>query len=296
MILYIETYTAFRSKSHLYIKGRILRKSPIVSKKVGPILSLYYTALRAWTREVSDVKITVSYGQKQYKLKSDHEGYFELLTKVGETDSKNSQLDILCNEYSQSIDLDITYVLKPIKTVIVSDIDDTIMVTGVTSFFKLKLLWNTLFLNPFRRIPIENASNYFQFLSTNDSQFIYLSNSPWNLFHYLKSFLSHNNFPEGFIILRDMGWQLIKSRSIENRNKFIEIEKLIQIFSSSSFILIGDTGEKDFFIYQALQKKYPNKVAKIIMNAVGNIENEKLIEVSSVSNKTIKLVKGYSDI
>ena len=176
--------------------------------------------------------------------------------------------------------------------------DDTVLETGVRSFFKMRLIFNTLFFNPFRRKPIQDASNAFHHLIKDDptGPVIYLSNSPWNLYEYLRTFLEHNKFPKGIICLRDMGVQLMKSRPIEDYNKYIEIEKMLLIFEKTNFILIGDSGEKDFDIYKAIAIEHPSRISDIIINSIGNRKKE--AEIQEVINDqslacNVRLVKGY---
>ena len=45
---------------------------------------------------------------------------------------------------------------------VISDIDDTIMHTGVTSFLKWRLLKNSLLTNAYDRIPLKGAAELYQ--------------------------------------------------------------------------------------------------------------------------------------
>jgi phosphatidate phosphatase APP1 len=45
---------------------------------------------------------------------------------------------------------------------VISDVDDTILKTDVTSFLKLRLLKNSLLTNAYQRIPLKGAPEFFQ--------------------------------------------------------------------------------------------------------------------------------------
>lgn len=301
----IYVYTAFVTCSHLYVKGRILKNEPPISKHShGVLSSLFHTILRALSREVSNAKVTVSIGDIRYDITTDDEGYYEVFENIEDQiiSSDTIQVDYLIKSHKVQTACNLNSLQSDVPVGIISDIDDTAMVTGVKSFFKIRLLINTIFINPFRRKPIQNAGEAFHLLSKNVSgkgPVIYLSNSPWNLYDYLKTFLQHNNFPSGIILLRDMGWNALKKKSIVEMNKFVELERILVAFSETNFILIGDTGEYDFDIYTTIANKYPDRILKIIMNKAGNKGNENRIQAAIDNNNVnsdIQLVNGYKKL
>ena len=305
--LHIQVYTSFVTRTHLYVKGRILKDSPLLIKSThGIISSLIYIIFRAFSREIKFLPVECKVGGTSYDVVTDNEGYFEIYENIEKENIENQKVigDVLeisakYKRRSNKIDVHIDDLTSNVPVGIISDIDDTIMVTGVKSFFKIKVILNTLFLNPFRRKPIEAAADAFHFLSNHvegKGPVIYLSNSPWNMYSYLKTFLEYNKFPEGTIILRDMGWQLLKSKSIIQRNKFIEVEKILIAFSDTNFILIGDTGELDFDIYHQLEQKFPERIKQVILNKAGNIKKEKMLEAFVKGNSKYKVLTGFTKV
>ena len=228
----IQVYTSFVTSSHLYIKGRVLKdRSPTVFAEQGPLSSLFNTILRARSREFPDIPIKCIFGDHTFEVTTDEEGYFEIFHDISSYSSipKKVRISGQVKDENISFDRELRTYLYDVPKGIISDIDDTLLVSSVRSFFKLKMLFNTAFVNPFRRKPIKNAAEALHLMSRKtegQSPIIYLSNSPWNLYDYLQAFLLHNAFPIGEVILRDMGMQLLRSREITEYNKYIEIEKL----------------------------------------------------------------------
>jgi len=284
----------------LYVKGRILRDSPFLIKPThGIFLSLIHTAIRALSREVKCHPVTCLIGDKNYEVETDKEGYFEIFENIESQviTSNTIKISAYYKNESNSVLAHIKELSSEVPVGLISDIDDTLLVTGVKSFFKIKVVLNTLFLNPFRRKPIEAAAEAFHLFTktvNGKGPIIYLSNSPWNLFIYLKTFLGFNGFPDGTIILRDMGWQLLKSKEIAQRNKYIEIEKLLKAFSETNFVLVGDTGEIDFDIYKEIEAKYPDRILRIILNKAGNRKKEKMLSQYVVDHPKFQVVEGFS--
>jgi phosphatidate phosphatase APP1 len=301
--LHLQIYTSFYTKSHVYLKGRLLRDKPLEDQENSGILkALFYTLLRALSREVTGKKVACWVGSRQVDMITDDEGYFELYENtetLAKDDFTTIRLTVDYKGAKNSKTVQLTDYSRQVPVGIISDIDDTIMVTGVKSFFKLKVAINTLFLNPFRRKPIEDAAAAFHQLSEQvegRGPVIYISNSPWNLYDYLKNFLKHNGFPNGIVMLRDMGWQLLKSRTIKERNKYLEIKKILATFQESDFILIGDSGELDFDIYQQVLKEHPDRIRRVIINKAGNKEKEAEILQHAEEHPRFELIQGYSSI
>lgn len=148
--------------------------------------------------------------------------------------------------------------------VVVSDIDDTIKVTGVGD--RDALLRNT-FLEPFRPVP-GMPELYQRWATRPETVFCYVSASPWQLFAPLAEFVGSNGFPQGTFYLKDVRW---KDESLLNLFQKPEeykppvIEKILKQFPRRQFVLVGDAGEKDPEIYAALARKYPGQVSRIFI-------------------------------
>ncbi|MFO7719499.1 MAG: phosphatase domain-containing protein, partial [Gillisia sp.] len=156
---------------------------------------------------------------------------------------------------------------------VISDIDDTILHTGVTSFFKLRLLKNSLLTNAYERIPLKGAPELYQKLhlgksGKNKNPMFYLSNSPWNMYQYLKLFLDFNKFPKGPILLRNFTTPFDKSLKPEKPHKQKEIINILKTYPDLKFILIGDSGEHDASIYTDMAVQYPERILAIYLRSV----------------------------
>tara|TARA_R100000458_G_C8108090_1_gene131990 strand:- start:13 stop:597 length:585 start_codon:yes stop_codon:yes gene_type:complete len=128
---------------------------------------------------------------------------------------------------------------------IISDIDDTILHTGVTSRLKWRLIFNTFFKNAESRSPLEGAAAFYHLLHRGKSgeeanPVFYVSHSPWNLYRYLELFLRKNNFTKGPILLRDFSKIRGKKEPDEKPQKQKEIIDILNTYPERKFILIGD--------------------------------------------------------
>jgi len=146
---------------------------------------------------------------------------------------------------------------------VLSDIDDTVKVTGVTD--KRELLANT-FLRPFRAVP-GMAAAYTRW-AAQGAAFHYLSSSPWQLYPALTAFLQEAGFPRGSMQLRHFRvpdgsfWGLLAA---PETYKIPAIEAILRRHPARGFFLVGDSGERDPEIYGEIARRYPDQVRHVFI-------------------------------
>ncbi len=165
---------------------------------------------------------------------------------------------------------------------IISDIDDTILHTGVASLFKWRVIANTFFKNFDKRLPLEGTVDFYKKLEIGKNPSVtnpifYVSNSPWNLYDYLSAFLKKHNFPKGPILLRDFRTPFDKTPKPKTPHKYSEITNILDLYPKLNFILIGDSGEKDADIYIDISRNYPERILAIYLRNVKHKRKEKRI-------------------
>ena len=148
---------------------------------------------------------------------------------------------------------------------IVSDIDDTLKQTDVTS--RARMLART-FVDPFESIE-GMAELYQNWQASHNAMFQYVSSSPWQLYQQLETFLDEFQFPAGSIHLRWFSlkaelfkkWKLARKR----RGKAAVIRTLMKRMPQRKFLLVGDSGEHDPEIYTHLAEQFPESVLGIVI-------------------------------
>lgn len=285
--LQLIAFQAYGSKSHFYSRGRALEDEEIDLAQKGFFKLLINSVKRFETDEIkrTTVIITLSDGRTLSGI-TDKNGYFLINESI-------ENLDTLTNEEGW-LNYEISYddkvlsreivdqnrfpgeVLIPSKTAkfgVISDIDDTIIHTGVASSLKWRVIFNTFFKNVDKRLPLEGAAEFYHLLhrgvSGKDSNPIfYVSHSPWNLYRYLELFLTKNNFPKGPILLRSFSdFGNFKNRK-KKPQKQKEILNILNTYPKLSFILIGDSGEHDADIYMEIAEQYPDQIVAIYLRSV----------------------------
>ena len=143
---------------------------------------------------------------------------------------------------------------------VISDIDDTVIQSNVTS--KLKMLLTVALSNARTRKPFEGAAALYRALHRGINPFFYVSKSPWNLYAPLLEYFEIQGLPQGPLLLRDFSLRMKK------HHKEACIDRILATYPALRFILIGDSGEQDPEIYSAVLRRHPDRVRVIYIRSV----------------------------
>jgi len=146
---------------------------------------------------------------------------------------------------------------------IVSDVDDTVMVTTLPR--PLLAAWNTFVVNEHARRPVAGMAVLYTLLRQEHpgAPVIYLSTGAWNVVPTLSRFLGRNVYPRGALLLTD--WGPTHDRWFRNgqEHKASSLERLAREFPDISWLLIGDDGQHDERIYRDFAAAHPENVTAI---------------------------------
>ncbi len=285
--LEIITFRSYGTSNHLYVKGRALEDENIDLSKSGIYHLLLNTYKRFETDEIKNTPLLLKLSNGSIlETSSGDEGYFlidetfENLRKLADAEGwLHYEIGFKDSFNQRKINNDNRFVgevLIPSNSsqfAVVSDIDDTIIHTGLTSRFKWQVVKNTLLKRAEKRVPFEGAADFYHLLhrgisGLDSNPIFYVSHSPWNLYRYLEFFLEKNNFPKGPILLRDFVNPFAKKYKPEKPQKQKEILNLLRAYPDLKFILIGDSGEHDPDIYMEIAENFPDRILAIYLRDV----------------------------
>ncbi|MDO5656271.1 MAG: DUF2183 domain-containing protein [Flavobacteriaceae bacterium] len=280
----VRPYLSYATREKIIIRGRVLENEGVVSIEENTVWDNFVQTIRMLeSDEKKNTQILIEYEDKIFTTQTDDEGYFysEIYHSHQEVDTDqlvwktvNVTATEELNETGVASTAKAQFLLPHARTefIIVSDIDDTVIETGVNSFLKLEAIFKTLFKNHQTRTPFDGIAEVFHKLQHNSNgqqvnPVFYLSNSPWNLYHMIKSMFKFRDIPLGPMFLRDFGIKFGKERIKFNQHKKINLERLMLDFHDKIFVLIGDATEKDAPIYLEIYNKFPSRVKKIFIRA-----------------------------
>lgn len=307
--LQIIAFQSYGSNTRFFARGRALEDESIDLMRKNIFSMILNTYKRFETDEIKKVPVSLKLpNNKVLNAITDENGYYKFEADLKELKSLTNSEGWLQFELSyDNANVDRTIqnencfpgeMLIPsdnAKFGVVSDIDDTILHTGVVSTLKWRVIYNTVFKNVKRRLPLEGAADFYHKLHKgidcdNTNPIFYVSHSPWNLYRYLEFFLKQNNFPKGPILLRSLSDFLTINKLKEKPQKQKEILNLLKTYPNLPFILIGDSGEHDADIYIEIAKKFPGRILAIYLRSVEHKKRMLRVEGLLNSYKTIPVL------
>lgn len=275
----VVIYNSYANADSVYIKGRVLEDKKIA--KATDEDSIMDNLLRTYKRlesdEVPNALLEIEFDGVKKEVRANKEGYFELcfdfdkplMYQLKRHEFIIKLLDFPVNT-SVNADGSRGEIFLPPENAdfgIISDIDDTIMRTDAASL--LRMAWTTFTGNARTRIAFKGVGKFYQALKIgpsreNNNPFFYVSSSPWNLYDLIHDFIDLNEIPDGPLLLRDYGVDESKfMMSTHGRHKRKEIEGIFKVYPNMKFVLIGDSGQEDTFIYYNIAKDYPERVLAV---------------------------------
>jgi phosphatidate phosphatase APP1 len=278
----LVAYRGFGTAGRAVVRGRVLEASVLErSLPEDTRLQSFRRMLRRFnSREVPDAEVRVVFDGARVTACTDDEGYFELEFQPSSSVASNGgwfavDVELMSVPVPGLGEVQMrTEVLVPGRAEfgIISDIDDTVLQTHVSQ--KLKMLWVTLLGSPYTRMPFEGTTELYRALcrgadGRGNNPVFYVSKSPWNLYDYLVDFMDHHELPRGPLLLRDIG--LHEAPPLDHKTAVVY--SLFDTYPHLSFVLLGDSGERDPDIYLAAASRYPGRVRAIYIRNVGGKRN-----------------------
>lgn len=173
---------------------------------------------------------------------------------------------------------------------LISDIDDTIKLTGVTGD-KRELMRNLL-LNDVSLWSIPPVVKWYSQLYDHKCiSFHYVSNSPWQLFSSIHKYFEEVKLPLGSVHLKQYTGSFISSlMEPSSSRKKRALSKIAEDFPKKKFICVGDSGEHDLEAYADLARSYPSRIIAIYIRCVedslSDIDDKKILkELTRLTSK-----------
>lgn len=303
-------YRGYACANKIWLRGRVLLdRNIITSFQDSGWKTLVNNYKRFGSKEISNARLNIKIEEHEFELNTNPEGYFilsrQLQFSLPEQDTQWRPAEINIEEIpGERLGEQFTaeYLVPPAQAQygIISDIDDTVLRTDVTSILKLMVLYHTFLKNAAKRQSFHAASAFYRCLSFGKADMpvnpvFYVSNSPWNLYDLLVEFLDLNNLPKGPLLLKDLGISYEERPKATFGQKHSNIIKIFETFPQLSFVLVGDSGEKDPYIYQAIAEAYPDRVKAIYIRDVRSGRRRRRVNAFiKATGADINLISNFS--
>jgi phosphatidate phosphatase APP1 len=239
-------YTGYGAPGWVRVLCRVLLAKP------GAEDDTRYKKIRGWRSftsvPVNGVAVTISIDGVEQTVQTDRGGVVDDVLDCTLTPGWHTIA--LSTEGSTPDEAPVFIVDPTVKFGVISDVDDTVMVTALPR--PLLAAWNTFVLDEHARRPVPGMGVLYERLlnAHPGAPIVYLSTGAWNVAPTLTRFLSRNLFPPGPLLLTDWGPTHDRWFRSGREHKVQSLTRLAEEFPQIKWLLIGDDGQHDEQLYE----------------------------------------------
>jgi phosphatidate phosphatase APP1 len=228
-------------------------------------------------RSVAGAVVTARFGGTEERVTTDRDGYFRIHLHPRDEPSTASmwhQVD-LSLEQPHRVEARAEVIIPPphCRFVVISDIDDTVMETGVAN--KLQMVWRLFVERADSRLAFPGVAALYQAFHEGRSggegnPILYVSRAPWGIYAILEEFFRLHRIPIGPVLfLREWGvsWKSPLPRKATTHKRDL-ILNMLTLYRDLPFVLIGDSGQHDPEVYREIVEEYPGRVLTVYIRNV----------------------------
>lgn len=277
----VHPYRGYGSHHEAFLMGRVFRQVGLarVIPRRGALRDAADVTRRLARRGFADAEVRIRLGENSATVTTDHDGYFDVRLPLDvpldeHVSWHRAELEVITPDRENVRTRADVYIPPPnTDLMVISDIDDTVMHTGVAD--KLRMLYRLFVEKAHRRTAFPGVAEFYQALHAGTAgaarrPILYVSRGPWSIYEVLEAFFQLNHIPVGPILfLREWGisWRHPWPRRAED-HKYDLITQMITLFGDLPCVLIGDSGQHDPEVYTRIVKENPGRVKAIYIRRV----------------------------
>lgn len=265
----VAPFPGYGGPGWVRVVGRALIVRPPRKTETGE-----YASVRGWRSfmgiPIGFAQVTIRIGDRTFEVVADRGGVVD--TRIEVSLEPGWQTISVSAEGNEPVEARVFIVGPDTRFGVVSDVDDTVMVTALPRPFIAA--WNSFVVDEHARLPVPGMAVLLERLvRTNPgAPMVYLSTGAWNIAPTLSRFLSRHLFPPGAMLLTDWGPTHDRWFRSGMDHKLENLRRLAQEFPDVTWLLIGDDGQKDDAIYTQFTSEYPGSVAGVAIRRLSPAE------------------------
>ena len=264
----VMPYTGYGGAGWIRVLGRVLLTDP------DDVDRNRERSIRGWRSftsvPVDDAEVIIVAGGREFRVTAGRGGIVDSRIEVDLPVGWN--IVRLRTAESNGVDARIFVVDPNVDFGIISDIDDTVMVTALPRPFLAA--WNTFVLDEHARRPVPGMAVLYERLTRAHpgAPVIYLSTGAWNVAPTLSRFLSRNLYPAGTLLLTDWGPTHDRWFRSGREHKQSSLARLAEEMPDMKWLLVGDDGQHDEELYGNFLQEHPDNVAAVCIRELSTGE------------------------
>jgi phosphatidate phosphatase APP1 len=277
--LVLQPYRGYGSRREVFLIGRVFRQSP---SNAGPREETLAQAMadlgrRLLRHGIGRAVLVARFAGAEQRLTTDHDGYFRVSLRPKDLPPGDGLWHRMTLELlePQPLVAEAELFIPPAacRFVVISDIDDTVMHTGVAN--RAGMLFRLFLQGAESRVAFPGVAALLRALHhgatrAEHNPMLYVSRAPWSIYEVLDAFFRLHAIPVGpLLFLRE--WGLTLQSPLPRRGKGHKLElirNMLALYDDLPFILIGDSGQRDPEIYAQVVREHPGRVLAIYIRNV----------------------------
>lgn len=289
MRLDLKLYRGYVNENELIVSGHIFKSwAPDKYKVDAAGFKHAFSVLRMFNiKPIKNVEVCLQFKKTKVKTKTLDDGYFRFTIPFHEElESGWHDYIISCNWEGMGV-VEKGELLKPYKgkLAIISDIDDTFLISHTNRFWKK--LYVLLSRNINKRKIYDDVVPHYQALSIAGQEdggfnsFFYVSSSEWNLYSFITRFAELHGLPKAIVKLKKLKTGIMdffKSGRGSHDHKFDKIKDIISFYPELQYVLLGDDTQHDPFLYERIVKIFPKNIKAVYIRQISKNQKKKVVE------------------
>lgn len=299
MKLDLKLYRGYLNKDELVVFGHVFEswapdKYRMDRKGIRHAVSVIHMFR---IKPLENVEVKLNFRDIEVTTKTLDDGYFRFTIPFSENIASGwHSYQVSCKVYDFGI-VETSELLKPFesKVGVISDIDDTFLVSHSGNFFKK--LYVLLLKNINKRKVFEDVVPHYQALSRagqNDEKaynsFFYVSSSEWNLYEFIVAFTKLHELPKAVIKLKKIKTGIsdfLFTGAGSHDHKFEKIKDIIMFYPNLQYVLLGDDSQRDPYLYERIVKVFPINIKAVYIRQTSRHIKPKI-------SKTLKNIESMN--
>lgn len=251
---------------------------------------------------IKNIQVTLHFKDLEVTTKTLDDGYFRFSIPYNEyLDSGWHKYSVSCKVNGIGI-IEQGELLKPFKSKlgIISDIDDTFLISHTNNIFKK--LYVVLTRNINNREIFDDVVPHYQALSRWGMEeegafnsFFYVSSSEWNLYEFILQFTRMHELPKAIIKLKKIKTGLadfLFTGSGSHDHKFLKIKDIISFYPQLTYVLMGDDSQHDPYLYERVVKVFPKSIKAIYIRQTSR-KKKKAVKATLANIEELNVATCY---
>ncbi|BDV30730.1 App1 family protein [Microbacterium terricola] len=265
----VMPFPGYAGEDWVRVLGRVLIVPPVKQRRSGE-----YASVRGWRSfasvPIGFASVTVTVAGHDHQVVADRGGVVDtVLPGRLEPGWQSISMSV---EGGESVEAKVFVVASDVRFGIISDIDDTVMVTALPRPFIAA--WNSFVVDEHARQPVAGMAVLLERIAREHAgaPVVYLSTGAWNVAPTLLRFLRRHLFPPGAMLLTDWGPTHDRWFRSGKDHKSTNLRRLAAEFPDVTWLLLGDDGQHDDELYTTFTSEHPANVAGVAIRRLSPAE------------------------